>query len=685
MLQRPCPIPAQHNHNKRNFCWKGLFLMLSPPRLIDRWDTGERNHVSELQTNVRKVAVGLAAVLGLGAVTASSAGAATSGKVWSFRSAPNLQPMRVTVDVSRPGRAPGLIFIDPFSSGAGTFYGQPGALILDQKGNPIYFHPAPSGQQDVDTRVQTLHGKPVLTFWQGTIAIPPKLTNLPPGSPEPGAKFLILDNRYRQIATVSAQDGWTADLHEMLITPQGDAMIAVAKEMPYDLRPYGGPQNGSLEDSGIQVISLKTGKLLWQWDMLQHVALSEAQVKVPAKGVWDPYHLNSIDEDTHGHLLISARDTWGIYELSRASGKVLFQVGGKGATINTSRAATFAWQHDARFQPHGQISLFDDACCNLPVGKPLHYARGLVLKVSQAKHTATVARQYVRNQPLYVPSQGDAQLLPGGGAMVGWGQEPYLTEFNGAGREILDMQMPQGDNSYRALLSPWSAAPYYAPRLSVSPGKGARKTIYASWNGATGVAGWEVLGGNSAKQLKVLVKHAASRGFETAVTVSSKAKVFAVVALAADGKALRRSPALSIKSSSAPTTLSPTYGARQAAVTEITTHKTNAGTVVAAANGHSLYMFSGRSCTARCARTWRPLMAVGRLEVARGSGLNPKKLGRVKYGRAYQLTYNRHALFLYAGDRKPGEDKGEGQNQFGGYWYLLYSNGNEDFVLSPTY
>lgn len=127
--------------------------------------------------------------------------------------------------------------------------------------------------------------------------------------------------------------------------------------------------------------------------------------------------------------------------------------------------------------------------------------------------------------------------------------------------------------------------------------------------------------------------------------------------------------------------------AHQAAArpTVLTTHHTKMGTVISNVAGHSVYIFTGRSCTGRCTRTWIPLMATGKLEVARSSGLNPRLMGRVRRGRAFQLTYKHHALYLFSRDRKAGEVQGEGEQQFGGYWYLLDRSGNELFVLAPTY
>lgn len=130
----------------------------------------------------------------------SSAASATSGdEVWSFVTEPDLHPMRVTVTTNQPGTAAGRILVAPYSTA--TMVGQTGALMLDNAGQPVWFRPLPSANlQNANVSVQTYHNQttgtsqPVLSFWQGTIAIPPTYQNLPSGAPEPGGCFYVYDS-----------------------------------------------------------------------------------------------------------------------------------------------------------------------------------------------------------------------------------------------------------------------------------------------------------------------------------------------------------------------------------------------------------------------------------------------------------------------------------------------------------
>src|SRR5690242_14040197 len=126
--------------------------------------------------------------------------------VWSFVSEPGLHPMRVTVTANKRGTARGDIFVAPFS--ADQMVGQTGALVNDNSGDPVWFRPLPSTNlQNADFKVQTYYdgrggrGQPVLTWWQGTLALPPAYTNLPAGAPEPGGCYYVYDSHYRLLKT----------------------------------------------------------------------------------------------------------------------------------------------------------------------------------------------------------------------------------------------------------------------------------------------------------------------------------------------------------------------------------------------------------------------------------------------------------------------------------------------------
>ena len=41
------------------------------------------------------------------------------------------------------------------------------------------------------------------------------------------------------------------------------------------------------------------------------------------------------------------------------------------------------------------------------------------------------------------------------------------------------------------------------------------------------------------------------------------------------------------------------------------------------------------------------------------------------------MTYNRHPLYYFAGDTKPGQTKGQGVDDFGAEWYVVNAKGKK--------
>ncbi len=622
------------------------------------------------------LAIGLAAVM---------PGAASAGLgAWKFQTAPKLQPPQVQVLTSQKGVAPGDVFIAPFRVFTAQLpqVGQSGTLIADNKGNPVWFRSVRPGTEAFDFKTQTYLGKPVLTWWQGAIQLPPMT---PAGVPvaNQGA-FYIYDQHYKQVAKIVGQGGYTGDFHDIILTPQGTAIFPAIKRDTADLSAFpNGSPTGVYEHNVVQEINVKTGKLVFQWDMSSHVALSDSQLPIaPLPGfVWDPQHINSIDVNSDGHILVSARSTSALYDVDGKTGNLIWTLGGKHSTFKAGPNADFSFQHDARFLPGNQVSMFDDSCCsNLQMLNPTRFARGLVVKLDLTAKTSTEVSAYTHSPGLDVPSQGSMQALANGDVFVGWGQLPFYSEYTSKGKLLYEVQLPPVDESYRARRAVWVGKPLSRPSIRVHR-TGGKVTLLVSWNGATQVSSWQVLGGPGRKKLKS-IKRVSPRGFETTIRFRSKNAKFEVVALDVKGKRLGSSRLVG------PTKA--TAGAA-AATTTITTKKANSklGKVLATSKGFSIYVNDAdgnnmSTCYGSCAKTWKPVLASGKVVAAAKSGLNAKQLGTFKRkdGKR-QVAYHKRALYTYVKDKKASNLHGEGLGRFNTAWYLVATNGGDKLPVCP--
>jgi hypothetical protein len=152
-----------------------------------------------------------------------------------------------------------------------------------------------------------------------------------------------------------------------------------------------------------------------------------------------------------------------------------------------------------------------------------------VLKLNLAGHTAALHAQYSHGAKFNAGFLGDMQLLPGGNVLVGWGSRPYFSEYTASGKLLLDGVLPGPDLTYRAYKSSWVGTPFFPPSGAARNNHG-KSTVYASWDGATRVAGWRVLAGSSARRLASVATKAKS-GFETTISLSHTYRSFKVQAL----------------------------------------------------------------------------------------------------------------------------------------------------------
>ena len=265
------------------------------------------------------------------------------GDVLAFHSRPDLRPVAVRVTHRSRRPLPGDIFLTPW-------YGPlaDGPMIVDPDGGLIWFSPVPAGQRASDLRVQRYLGKPVLTWWQGLS-----------GAGLGFGKDVIYDSSYRQIATVNGANGFPADLHEFEITAQNTALITTYQPVYWDASGVrGGKKRQIVVDSVVQEIDIPTGLLLFQWDSLDHVPVTDSYVRPPSPRTdhpFDYFHANSVDVDRDGNLIVSGRNTWTIYKIDRHTGAVIWRLGGAHSSFKLAPRTYWAFQHDVRVQAHDDL------------------------------------------------------------------------------------------------------------------------------------------------------------------------------------------------------------------------------------------------------------------------------------------------------------------------------------------
>jgi hypothetical protein len=451
--------------------------------------------------------------------TAHGADAAPPAGYATFLSQPSLKPPTVTV-TTLAGPAPGYLFVTTL-----TGPGQRGPMILDNHGRVVWFRRL--SEVAINFKPQTYAGKPVVTWWEGTIS---------DGGIGQGEN-VIVDETYATIARVQAGNGFKADVHEFLLTPQGTALMTIFAEVKADLSSVGGSTSGTVLDSIVQEVDVRSGRVLFEWHSLDHVPLADTYA--PVLDPFDYFHANSIDVDLDGNLVVSARNTSAVYKLDRKSGQVLWTLGGRKSDFELGPNAFFMYQHDARMHADGTMTIFDDG-----PSSSSQDARAIRLGLDLGGMRADLLQQYKHPTPLDVSAMGNAQVLAGDAMFVGWGTQPYITEFGAGGNVRLDAKFDGGAWNYRAFRSEWVGRPTSRPALAIARRNG-KPVAYTSWNGSTETVAWRVSTGDTRSTLRV-AKTVPRVGFETAIPLAGKPRFVSVEALDGSRTALARSRAVAV-------------------------------------------------------------------------------------------------------------------------------------------
>ena len=246
------------------------------------------------------------------------------------------------------------------------------------------------------------------------------------------------------------------------------------------------------------------------------------------------FHINSVTQDDDGNLIISARNTSAAYKVDINTGRVIWTLGGKYSSFKFGPDATFAFQHDVRVRAQNDavVTMFDDG------GGPPNVhgeSRALKLRLDLKHMTATRIVRDLHAPRLLAQYEGNDDELPDGDDLVGWGEQPYFSEYTSTGQPVFDARLGDPNPVYRVYKFPWQGSPQTLPALAVTLHNGV-ETAYASWNGATSVHSWRVLGGATTDSL-ALVATGANRNFETAIRIRPEAYV-EVQALGPSGQVL---------------------------------------------------------------------------------------------------------------------------------------------------
>ncbi|KAK4141214.1 ASST-domain-containing protein [Dichotomopilus funicola] len=485
---------------------------------------------------------------------------------WQFRSRSDLAPPRLNITIpATKDVEPGYLFVAPFAGFPDTpteQHGprQAGPYIFRDNGDLVWSGYGIYSIWATNFQAARWKGKDVLFSFEGDHNA---------GYGHGHGHITIVDQHYETIRELRAGNHKLVDKHEFHVINEETGLIQVYQPVPRDLSEYGGsPEQQWIVDAIIQELDIATGKLLFEWHSLDHVTPEEAILPLNpgqagsgynSSDAWDYYHINSVDKDSAGNYIVSARDACTVHKINGTSGEIIWRLHGKKSDFSVPKNAEFCFQHHARWlqEDNGDgieiISLYDNSAHGTEHGSghEVHTAEnssGKILRLDTNAWTAELVQGYYppEGYTLLSKSQGSTQVQPGGNVLVNWGSEGAITEYTADGTVIFHAYMDSGDldlgvENYRGFRFNWTGIPNEEPAVVALEGEDGNTSVYVSWNGDTETAVWrfyEVVDGFGSRSFLGEVERTS---FETRLDLPRGKKVTKVGAEAVDnrGRVLR--------------------------------------------------------------------------------------------------------------------------------------------------
>ncbi len=308
------------------------------------------------------------------------------------------------------------------------------ALILDNWGAPVWYRRGKGGQ---DFRVQ-------------------------PNGMITETQYVGYDLNFNRVKEFHATNGYQTDSHELQVLEDGSYLLLglrTIRNVDMSQVVEGGRPSAMVHETCVQEFT-SDDELIFQWRSWENYEVADIgpeDVENVRGSSVRVSHLNAIDVDEDGHILVSSRHLSDITKIHRQTGEVLWRLGGPNSdfVFVDDPLNGFSCQHDIRVVGPDRYTLFDNGNDHDP---PVSRAVEYELDADPNVMTATLVWEYRANPDRYAYHQGSAQRLPNGNTLINFAlpEYPKVTEVNPSGEIEFEMDFVEPTGAYRVGRFPWT-------------------------------------------------------------------------------------------------------------------------------------------------------------------------------------------------------------------------------------
>ena len=237
--------------------------------------------------------------------------------------------------------------------------------------------------------------------------------------------WYIKDQSFNIVDSFQMGNGYIADNHDFTILPNGHA-IMLAYDIQYiDMSKIveGGHPNAKITGSIIQELDVDKN-VVYQWRCWDHIPIIDSYKNITKSG-FDYIHVNSLELDNDGHIILSCRETSEVLKISRETGETIWRWGGKNNDFTTlgdheeNAPRYFKVQHSVRRVSNGNIIMFDNGADKNDLER--EYTRAVEYDLDEEAMTATMTWEYRHDPDILALSGGTVVRFPNGNTSINWG------------------------------------------------------------------------------------------------------------------------------------------------------------------------------------------------------------------------------------------------------------------------
>jgi hypothetical protein len=266
------------------------------------------------------------------------------------------------------------------------------------------------------------------------------------------------DQNFNHLRSFGAVNGYNTDHHELQVHEDGGYLLLGVQGTTVDMSLYvsGGNPNAFVRETVVQEFTAAS-ELIFQWRSWDNFDPLDCEPHVadPLGGSFNFTHMNAVDIDVDGHILLSSRNLSEVTKINRDTGEIIWRLCGTDPARSdfvfvNDPLNGFSSQHDIRSMGNGRYTIFDNGNLHSP-----QVSRGVEYELDPDNGTATMVWEYRDGK--YTHYMGNAQRLPTGNTLINFVTPsfPTLVEVDPNGVKRFEIDLIPDNELYRGFRFPW--------------------------------------------------------------------------------------------------------------------------------------------------------------------------------------------------------------------------------------